>query len=110
MNELCRSRARLIAIALTLLLSSFEVTAQNQQAQTLYNRALAATCANCHGTEAKGIENAGMPLINQLTEKNMLTQLMAFKTGARAGTIMPQLMKGYTDEQLQTIASVLGQK
>jgi len=38
----------------------------------------------------------------------MLAQLIAFKTGARDGTIMPQLMKGYTDEQLQIIASVLG--
>ena len=91
-------------------LSGFEVHAQNQDAQVLYNRALAATCASCHGTDGKGIENAGMPLIQQLTEKNMLAQLIAFKTGERAGTIMPQLMKGYTDEQLQLIASVLGKK
>jgi cytochrome c553 len=92
------------------LLSGFDACAQNQEAQVLYNRALAATCASCHGTDGKGVEGAGMPLINQLTEKNMLMQLMAFKTGERTGTIMPQLMKGYTDEQLQIIASVLGKK
>ena len=105
-----RPHARTIVIALTLVLSNVDAIAQNQDAQALYNRALAATCANCHGTDAKGIENAGMPLINQLTDKNMLAQLLAFKTGARDGTIMPQLMKGYTDEQLQIIANVLGQK
>jgi len=110
MNGFYRQLAGMIAFVSTFALISFDAIAQNQDAQVLYNRALAATCANCHGTDAKGIENAGMPLINQLTEKNMLTQLMAFKTGSRAGTIMPQLMKGYTDEQLQIIASVLGKK
>jgi cytochrome c553 len=40
----------------------------------------------------------------------MLTQLKAFKSGARTGTIMHQLSKGYTDEQLQTISNILGKK
>jgi cytochrome c553 len=40
----------------------------------------------------------------------MLAQLKAFKSGAREGTIMPQLAKGYTDEQLETIANQLGKK
>jgi len=99
-----------MALLMVALLSGYDAHAQNQDAQVLYHRALAATCASCHGTDGKGVEGAGMPLINQLTEKNMLTQLMAFKIGERAGTIMPQLMKGYTDEQLQIIASVLGKK
>ena len=110
MNIFCRTSFQLKAILLCALLSCFAVRAQTQDAQVLYQRALAATCANCHGTNGKGVENAGMPIISQLTEKNMLVQLMAFKTGERAGTIMPQLMKGYTDEQLQIIASVLGKK
>jgi cytochrome c553 len=71
---------------------------------------LAATCANCHGTNGVGVPNAGMPQINHLTPDAMLTQLKAFKSGARSGTIMHQLTKGYTDEQLQTIANVLGKK
>jgi cytochrome c553 len=40
----------------------------------------------------------------------MLSKLKAYKSGAQQGTIMPQLAKGYTDEQLTTIASVLGKK
>jgi cytochrome c553 len=51
-----------------------------------------------------------MPQINHLSPDAMLTQLKAFKSGARSGTIMHQLTKGYTDEQLQTIANVLGKK
>ena len=81
-----------------------------QTADQLYKRGLAATCANCHGTDGKGVVDGGMPLINTLTSEQMLAQLKAFKSGAREGTIMPQLAKGYTDEQLTTIANQLGKK
>ncbi len=81
-----------------------------QTADQLYKRGLAATCANCHGTDGKGVVDAGMPLINTLTSEQMLTQLKAFKSGAREGTIMPQLAKGYSDEQLTIIANQLGKK
>ena len=81
-----------------------------QTADQLYKRGLAATCANCHGTDGKGVLDAGMPVINTLTSEQMLTQLKAYKSGAREGTIMPQLAKGYTDEQLTIIANQLGKK
>lgn len=71
---------------------------------------LAATCANCHGTNGVGVPNAGMPQINHLSSDAMLTQLKAFKSGARTGTIMHQLAKGYTDEQLQSVSNILGKK
>lgn len=81
-----------------------------QTADALYKRSLAATCANCHGTDGKGVVDGGMPLINNLSSEQMLAQLKAFKSGAREGTIMPQLAKGYSDEQLTTIANQLGKK
>ncbi|WP_231971049.1 c-type cytochrome [Polynucleobacter necessarius] len=84
--------------------------AQNNDASNLYKRGLAATCANCHGTDGKGVVDGGMPLINNLTSEQMLAQLKAFKSGVREGTIMPQLAKGYSDEQLETIANQLGKK
>ena len=84
--------------------------AQNNDASNLYKRSLAATCANCHGTDGKGVVDGGMPLINNMTSEQILTQLKAFKSGAREGTIMPQLAKGYTEEQLETIANQLGKK
>jgi cytochrome c553 len=51
-----------------------------------------------------------MPLINNLTSEQMLAKLKAYKSGALEGTIMPQLAKGYSDEQLTTIANQLGKK
>ncbi len=84
--------------------------AQTLNAQDLHQKALVATCANCHGTNGKGVENSGLPLINHLSGEQILTHLKAYKSGAREGTIMPQLAKGYTDEQLQIIANLLGKK
>jgi cytochrome c553 len=56
------------------------------------------------------VVDGGMPLINNLTSTQMLEKLKAYKSGAVEGTIMPQLAKGYTDEQLITIANQLGKK
>ena len=85
-------------------------SAQNADASKLYQRGLAATCANCHGTNGQGVVNGGIPLINEYTSEQILSQVKAFKAGAREGTIMPQLAKGYSDEQLESIANQLGKK
>ncbi|ABP33947.1 c-type cytochrome [Polynucleobacter asymbioticus] len=84
--------------------------AQSPQTLSLYHRSLAATCANCHGTDGKGVVDGGMPLINNLSSQQLLEQLKAYKSGAREGTIMPQLAKGYSDEQLEIISVQLGKK
>lgn len=89
---------------------SAPVQAQDIQAQRLYHQALAATCANCHGTNGVSVPDVSVPKINQLSESVMYERLMEYKSGKREGTIMPQLAKGYTEEQLKIIASVLGKK
>jgi cytochrome c553 len=109
---------RTLQLKTTLVLGSFLsmvilpnlIHAQSADAAKLYHRSLAATCANCHGTDGKGVANGGMPLINTLSSEQILVQLKAFKSGAREGTIMPQIAKGYTDEQLEIIANQLGKQ
>jgi len=61
-------------------------------------RNLAATCITCHGKNATGTGTLdGMP-------KNQLMQTMKdFKSGARPATLMQQLAKGYTDQQVELI-------
>jgi cytochrome c553 len=51
-----------------------------------------------------------MPLINSLSSAKILSILQEYKSGERPGTVMPQLAKGYSDEQLQIIANQLGTK
>ena len=82
--------------------------AQHRTAAELYKRTLSATCANCHGTNGKGVINGNIPLIDKFSHIALYSQLSAYKTGNREGTIMPQLSKGYTDDQLHTIADQLG--
>ncbi|MEY3183584.1 MAG: hypothetical protein RLZZ613_272, partial [Pseudomonadota bacterium] len=37
----------------------------------------------------------------------LVEQMKAFKEGRRTGTIMHQLAKGYTDEQIESMAAYL---
>ncbi|MBB3225257.1 c-type cytochrome [Pseudoduganella umbonata] len=64
---------------------------------------LAATCTACHGTRSNIAGSALPPLAGQPKE-TLLGSLKAFKDGSRPATIMTQLAKGYTDEQLAQIA------
>ncbi|MBT8614495.1 hypothetical protein G6652_07195 [Polynucleobacter paneuropaeus] len=84
--------------------------AQVSPVDQLYRQSLAATCANCHGTNGKDLPNQSIPLISQLSSEELLAQLLAYKSGTRPGTLMPQLAKGYTDAQLESIANQLGKK
>ncbi|HYF42810.1 MAG TPA: c-type cytochrome [Ramlibacter sp.] len=77
--------------------------AQGQDA--LYVRSLAATCANCHGTQGKAVEGSAVPTLAGMPREQMVTQLKAFKSGARPATIMHQLSKGYSDAQIEQIAA-----
>lgn len=65
---------------------------------------LAATCSACHGTNGVTVGNALPPLAGQARE-SLLASLKAFKSGTRPATIMTQLMKGYSDEQLVELAA-----
>ena len=65
-------------------------------------RSLAATCANCHGTN--GNARGEMRPLAGMTAPQMLATLADFRSGARAATIMHQIVKGYTDDQLKLIA------
>ncbi len=65
---------------------------------------LAASCTGCHGTNGATQGNALPPLAGQPKEQ-LLAALKDFKSGKRPATIMSQLAKGYTDEQLEALAS-----
>lgn len=65
-------------------------------------RSWAAGCANCHGTN--GHAEKGMPPLAGKNGADMTEKLLAYKKGEAESTIMQQLAKGYTDEQLAAIA------
>jgi cytochrome subunit of sulfide dehydrogenase len=82
--------------------------AQDSQAQRVYNMSLAATCANCHGTNGVSVAGNRIPKIDELTHAQIAEALRQYKSGIKSGTIMPQISRGYTEDQIDIIASVLG--
>jgi len=90
------------ALAALALAAGLPALAQTQDA--LYLKSLAATCANCHGTEGRATLGSAVPALAGLPREYLVTQLQAFKAGTRSATIMHQLSKGYSDAQIEQIA------
>ena len=91
-------------VSVTLLTAAFiggGLALQASAQEANLGRNLAATCTQCHGTDGRSVgvtvALAGMP-------KEQLVQTMkAFKSGARPATVMHQLSKGYTEQQVELI-------
>ena len=73
-----------------------------QQSTANVARSLAATCANCHGTN--GISVGEVAALAGRPKDDIIRKMQDFKAGRLSGTIMPQLAKGYTDEQIDLVA------
>ena len=69
-------------------------------------RSMAATCAACHGTAGHSVTKTVEPLAGRPKER-IVELMQAFKTGKKPATIMQQISKGYTDQQIEMIAGYL---
>jgi cytochrome c553 len=87
--------------AVALLVAGAAAEARAQDANAARN--LASTCFTCHGTDGRSVGNVPPSLAGR--DRGELLQLLQdFKTGKRPATLMHQQAKGYTDQQLETIA------
>ena len=74
------------------------------QAQDVHlARNLAATCANCHGTN--GQARGDMKPLAGVSADKIVAMLADFKSGNQPATVMHQIAKGYTDDQIKLIAA-----
>ena len=96
-------RAVETGLALAALLAGGGAAAQT--APELQLRALAATCANCHGTDGKAVAGETMAQLAGLPKDYLASQMRAFRDGQRPATVMHQLAKGYSNEQIDAIAA-----
>jgi cytochrome subunit of sulfide dehydrogenase len=80
-------------------------TASAQTKDELYVASISATCAACHGTLGKVADGSAVVSLAGLPKDYIVAQMAAFKSGARSATVMHQLSKGYSDEQVAMIAS-----
>lgn len=89
-----------ITIIAAAMLAALPLCAAAQDASVA--RSLAATCASCHGTDGRSV--GGMEILAGMNKAEMVRKLGEFRSGARPATIMHQLAKGYTDQQIDMIA------
>jgi len=72
-------------------------------AQVAQVKVWAAACANCHGTN--GQAQPGMEALAGKDKAELAQKMLDFKAGRKPATIMHQISKGYSDEQIQEIAA-----
>ncbi len=73
-------------------------------AQDAATRNMAAACAICHGTEGRAVTRDVIPLAG-LPADHIATQMRLFRDGKRPATVMHQIAKGYTDQQIDAMAA-----
>ena len=75
------------------------------QAEASRAAVLASTCFACHGTDGKS--PGSIPSIYGYPAEVMSSHLKAFRAGTRAATVMDRQASGYTDEEIEMIATYL---
>ncbi|RLJ67484.1 c-type cytochrome [Sulfurisoma sediminicola] len=68
-----------------------------------YGRNMAAACGSCHGTNGKSV--GGMEALAGYPKDKLVKAVQDFRSGAKPATVMHQLAKGYTDAQIEAIAT-----
>jgi cytochrome subunit of sulfide dehydrogenase len=95
-----RNHPVMVVAAIAALAASVPALAQAPEATRA--RDMAATCANCHGTG--GISRGETESLAGKPRDELSRKMQEFKTGAKPGTIMPQLIKGFSDAQIELLA------
>jgi len=92
----------LVAGAMVGLSASGVVDPAWAQADANAARYVAANCANCHGTT--GVAKGAMHSLAGQSKERLAETTRAFRDGKRPATVMHQIAKGYTDQQIDAIA------
>jgi cytochrome subunit of sulfide dehydrogenase len=94
---------KLAFCALVSALSLAPLSASAQAAPDLRAAAyLSANCANCHGTAGRA--TSALPALAGMSKDGFIKAMTDFRDGKRSATIMHQLAKGYSDEQIALMA------
>jgi cytochrome c553 len=96
-------KQHLTLLAAVLAIFAGGAQAQSQAPDAAQVRSWAAACANCHGTN--GQAQPGMESLAGVNKDDLTKKMLDFKAGRKPATIMHQLAKGYTDDQIQAIAA-----
>jgi cytochrome c553 len=104
-NPLRRGAASAVLATCSAITAGLGAPAAAQAQDTNLARNLAATCANCHGTQGRALGD--MRPLAGLSADTIIAAVADYKSGAQPATVMHQIAKGYTDEQIKLIAGYL---
>ncbi|MBC7953065.1 MAG: c-type cytochrome [Rhodospirillaceae bacterium] len=94
---------RLFHLAVGLLVAGTAVAAEPPKGSVSGSPAfLASNCANCHGTDGRASD--AIPALAGVEKDYFIQAMKEYKGGAREATIMHQLSKGYTDDEIVVLA------
>lgn len=102
---------KVISIALIIGLFSPMIVcaAEESPAFAIHIRALAASCAACHGTQGNAVPSLSKdtPTLSLagVASSKIATALLAFKSGERPATVMQRHAKGLTDAEIHALAA-----
>lgn len=65
-------------------------------------RTVGVTCNACHGPDGKS--EGAIPSLDELTDKQIESELLAFRSGKRPATIMNRIARGYTNNEIAAVA------
>lgn len=100
-----RLKTQLAVAVLSGIAATAAGAATPQETIKLHQRALAAMCANCHGTEGRTTDGSAIPSLAGMPRDYMVTQMKAFREGTRPATVMHQITKGLTDQQIESVST-----
>lgn len=96
----------IFATAPLLFITGSDVLSQTASGkELLYIRSLAASCANCHGTDGRAVPGSLIAPLAGMDKTYFIAQMKAFKSGTQPATVMNQLSKGFNDPQVEALAS-----
>ncbi|MCC6608556.1 MAG: c-type cytochrome [Burkholderiales bacterium] len=84
-------------------LAALPAIAAAQGGNPTLGRDLAAGCTHCHGTN--GVSAGVTESLAGRPQGQIVSTLKHFREGTKPATIMHQISKGYTDEQIAAIAA-----
>lgn len=92
-----------LGFAGAIVLLNVHVSFAEPSSQQVHTRSLAASCAACHGTQGNSVGSA-LKLAG-LDSTYFITQMQAFKSGARKATVMHRHAIGLTHDEIVNLAN-----
>lgn len=72
-------------------------------------QSIALNCMTCHREMSKVAETE-IPPLGRLSQQQLLQMLLDFKYDKTLASLMPRIAKGYSDEELSTVAAYLSRR